>query len=628
MIRHTFIGLIFTFSALGQPTGSVKEGPSSIRSFKPLSTAEDDAIETYFKDAGPLAIEFYEHLTLLANPWLGGRQPGSHGSKIAGEYIVWNLSNNALTPAFDDSNSWYQPFEFSIDNASSKVIKSFVTIEDMALIDGRDYVVLGNSGSGDINAPLTFVGYAIEESEQGYSSFEKDTDLTGQIAVMLRYEPLDENGASQWAGRRFSPHANIREKMQAVIKRGAIGVILLNPPNNRDGRRGLETRSSRFGTTNVPVVQLSEDAMNKILGNQTVAELQKKADAGEIKTENIQAKAGLLTVIDSGGMLAQNIGGVLKGKGELANEWVIIGGHYDHVGYGYTGTRYPGQLHHGADDNASGSALVMMMARMLSEYYELTDDESLRSVLFLFFDAEEAGLHGSDYFVNNPTINLEQANLMINLDMVGNLSDNNIFIGGSGTATEFETLLPELMKSTSMTASLMPGGTGPSDHTNFYNKDMPVLFFFTGLTDEYHTPKDQAFTTNPAGAARLAKLVHATSQRVIDDPRLTFATSASSSGGNSSRSARAGAKVRLGIHPSYTSELETGILLEGVSEGTSAQDAGLQTGDVLLAWEKTELTGGMKLMELLRTANPGDKVTFLVQRDGSNIEINVTLKAP
>jgi len=630
MFHLTSTAILLTFNALSHPSDQIADAPASVRSFSPESEVNDDIIETYFTQSGPLSIEFYEHLTLLANPWLGGRQPGTEGSGIAGDYIVWNLSKNGLTPAFENNTDWHQRFDFNVDSAPPEVMSSFASLEDIALIDGRDYAVLGNSGNGEVEAPVTFVGYAIEEGESSYTSFDEADDLTGQIALMLRYEPLDEDGASQWAGRRFSPHSNIREKMNAVIQRGAVGVILVNPPHCRDGRRGLETSSSsRFGTTNIPVVHMTEDVINAALTGDTVRSLQSKADAGEVRTTPLIINALLKTEVNTGGMQAKNIGGVLKGKGELADEWLIIGGHYDHVGHGYVGTRYPGQLHHGADDNASGTSLVLILSRLLSEYYAESDDESLRSVMFLFFDAEEAGLHGSAHFVKYPIINLENVNAMINIDMVGNLSQNNVLIGGTGTAEEFEAKIPEWVETSILTANLMPSGTGPSDHTNFYQADMPVLFFFTGLTDEYHTPKDQPYTTNPAGAAKLASLINTVARDLVDEEKLSFQTSASNSrrGGNRSSAAPA-ASVRLGIQPSYSAELETGILINGVSAGTSAEDAGLQDGDVLLEWNSVELTGGMELMNQLRNAKPGDKATILVQRDGKNIDVEVTLKAP
>ncbi len=627
MLRLLFTTVLFSFPALAQPTGTVTDAPFSLRSFRPESTPEDDALETYFNASSPLAVEFFEHVTLLANPWLGGRQPGTEGSKLAGQYIVWNLERFGLTPAFASNTSWYQPFDFDLDGSSPIVNKAFLAIGDMALVNERDFVVLGNSGSGDISLPITFVGYAIEDGENGYTSFEEDTDLTGQVALMLRYEPLDENGVSKWTHRRFGPHSNIKEKMKAVIERGAAGVILVNPPNCRDGRRGLETnRSARFGSTDMPIVHVTEETANLALGaNYTIAELQQRADQGEITTLQLKQNASMITEVETSNLQAQNIAGVLKGRGVLADEWVVIGSHYDHVGYGYTGTSSVGELHRGADDNASGTSANLVVARLFSEYYAITEDDSLRSVLFLYFDAEECGLLGSAHFVKKPTMDLESINAMINLDMVGNLSDNNVSLSGTGTAIEFERFVPEVVEASSITASLTPGGTGPSDHTNFYKEDIPVLFFFTGMTPEYHTPQDEAFTTNPAGGAVVAELTYEFAKRLVNDDKLTFT---SNTKGGASRANRMPSPVRLGVHPSYSEILETGIKLTGVSEGTSAADAGLQADDVLLAWNDIELTGGRKLMELLKESSPGDIVDFTVRRGGENIIIKVTLKAP
>ena len=627
MLRLIFTTVLFSFPAFSQPTGSVTDAPFSLRSFRPESTVDDDALEAYFDEANPLAVEFFEHLTLLANPWLGGRQPGTEGSKLAGQYITWNLEQFGLTPAFSQNTSWYQPFDFDLDGSPPIVNKAFVSIEDMALVDDRDFVVLGNSGSGDVTAPVTFVGYAIENGENGYSSFDDHTDLTGQIALMLRYEPLDENGVSQWTSRRFGPHSNIKDKMKAVIERGAVGVMLVNPPNCRDGKRGLEkNRSARFGSTNIPIVQMTENAANLILGSDnSIVKMQQLADAGEITTTQLNPNASIITEVETSNLHAQNIGGVLQGRGELAEEWLVIGSHYDHVGYGYTGTSSPGKLHRGADDNASGTSANLIVARLFSKFYADSSDESMRSVLFIFFDAEECGLLGSAHFVKEPIMDLATINAMINLDMVGNLSDKNLSISGTGTAIEFETFIPEMVEASSVAASLTPGGTGPSDHTNFYKEDIPVIFFFTGMTPEYHTPKDEPFTTNPAGGAIVAELTYDFANRLVNDEKLTFT---SNTKGGAGRTTRMPSPVRLGVHPSYSDKLETGILLTGVSEGTSAADAGLQADDVLLAWNEIELTGGRKLMELLKESTPGDVVDFTVRRDETNIIVKVTLKAP
>jgi len=214
---------------------------------------------------------------------------------------------------------------------------------------------------------------------------------------------------------------------------------------------------------------------------------------------------------------------------------------------------------------------------------------------------------------------------MLNLDMVGSLRDNTLLLGGTGTATEFETIVPTVIEASTLTGSLSPGGTGPSDHTNFYKEDIPVLFFFTGMTEEYHTPADEAHTVNPLGGALVAEIAETFARRFATEEFLTFT---SNTRGGSNRPSRMSSPVRLGVHPSYTELLETGIKITGVSEGTSADDAGLQADDILLSWNDTEITGGRSLMELLRNSTPGDVVDFTVQRGAENIVVKVTLKAP
>ena len=184
---------------------------------------------------------------------------------------------------------------------------------------------------------------------------------------------------------------------------------------------------------------------------------------------------------------------------------------------------------------------------------------------------------------------------MLNMDMMGRLRDNRLSISGTGTAEEFDEMLPRIVEPTGLVVSPNPGGRGPSDHSNFYDRDIPVLFFYTGDHDDYHTPRDHAWTMNPEGTARIIDLAGRIGEEMLTRPdMLTFK---SSTGSGTAR--RTGAPVRLGIMPSYTSDLETGVLIDGVSDGTSAADAGLAEGDILLRWNDTEITDGSILMQEL-----------------------------
>ena len=318
------------------------------------------------------------------------------------------------------------------------------------------------------------------------------------------------------------------------------------------------------------------------------------------------------------------MGGILPGQGDLKDEWVIIGGHYDHLGYGYTGSRTPNdaRIHPGADDNASGIATMLILADRLSKATN-GDLEPRRSAMFIGFGGEDAGLHGSAHFVKNAPIDLDQTSMMLNLDMMGRIRGRTVAVGGTGTAAEFDDMLPRLVEPTGLTVMATPSGLGPSDHSNFYRADVPVLFVFSGLHDDYHTPADVAWRVNPEGTTRIIDLCESI---LLDAMQRSDLLTFTESTANTPARRDTGASVRLGIMPSYTEASGKGVLIDGVTSGTSADDAGLQEGDLITRWDETDITGGRDLMTTLRRHAPGDTVVLKVVRDGTTIEVPVALK--
>ena len=209
-------------------------------------------------------------------------------------------------------------------------------------------------------------------------------------------------------------------------------------------------------------------------------------------------------------LATDNVGGVLPGKGMLANEWVIIGAHYDHVGYGRPGrTADDAPVHPGADDNASGTAAMMILAeRFADAYANAPEDANLRSILFMAFSAEEMGLLGSRHYVRNSTLNADDVQIMINLDMIGRLRGNKLMVQGVDSAENLYEIIRDELVESEMLIHADPNGRGPSDHASFYGGGIPVLFFFTGTHDVYHQPGDVALTVNPRGASAIIDLVY------------------------------------------------------------------------------------------------------------------------
>ncbi len=614
-----------------------------------------------FEDAGPIARSWYQHVMTLSSPYFEGRSPGGDGIERAADYVQFWFERAGLEPAFPapdgDRDAWTshrQHLELpggrpSIEKAVMQRDRADEGLETLEL--GRDFTVLGNSGTADVSGPLAFLGYAIESGPDGYSSFEGEAvsgdELAGRIVVMFRYEPLDDEGRSRFTSRRFSRHAAVPPKMKAAVDRGAAGIILVNPPGAVFAKDGLQdVAASRAGDElDIPVVQVTPEVADRLLSTadpdgRDLRTLRGIADAGAHGCILFESKqeVRLATAIDGGMNRTANIGGVLRGRGALADEWIVIGGHYDHVGFGTFGAMPTnrGRLHPGADDNASGTAGVIIASELLSRRYEeAAADANLRSILFIAFTGEESGLNGSRHYVANPTLPAGSINAMINLDMIGRMRSDTLVVGGVGTAEGMLDDLRPILLESGLTINADPNGRSPSDHASFYGAGIPVVFFFTGTHDVYHQPGDYGWTVNPVGAAAVVELVVDVAEHfatdpeklVFDDGRAKPAGRPRAAPGGGDANDRGYAPVRLGIRPGMGSGDEPGVRIEGVSDNTSASDAGLRTGDVIIAWGGEDLIDVMDMVTRLREHQPGDVVEMVVIRDGEEVVVPVTMKA-
>jgi Zn-dependent M28 family amino/carboxypeptidase len=603
----------------------------------PNNPAETD-LRVALTAMGPVAIEWYQHVQTLSNPFFEGRVPGSRGNDLAAEYVEFFMKQAGLEPAFTTAGdasvkSFRQPFE--LQGGAPKVETAVVSMSGHSLKRGDQFEVIGSSGSGDVTAPLVFAGYAIEAGQDGYTSFSEKDDFTGKIVIFLRYEPLDEGGRSLWSDRRFSGYAGMRPKLDALADRKPAALIMVNPPECKSGAKGLEnTESSVFGSSyEFPIVQITQEQADVLVksadeSGRSLMDMRRLADDGKIKTLALKpdVKVSINVAISEKGLAAQNVGGIIPGKGALASEWVILGSHYDHVGMGYFGAQpnNRGKLHPGADDNASGTSAMLCLTKKLKDYMGSKEaPENCRSILLMAFTAEEMGLDGSREYVKHPTIPADKIAAMLNMDMVGRLSGDRLAMSGTGTAEGFTDLIRPAVVASGLTVDADATGSGPSDHASFYAAGIPVLFLFTRTHPEYHTPLDQGFTVNPYGASKVIALAEGLIKILVTTPTKPVFQSTDSTGGAS----RAYAKVRLGISPGQGKRKDPGLLIEAVTAQTSAADAGLKKGDVILKWDDQPMSDSGELMAMLREKNPGDVVTLLIKRDGSEQDVKVTLKA-
>lgn len=643
------------------PEGAIRVQPSST-----------DVIEA-------LTAQFRERITLLADPKMEGRAPGTQGNRDAADYLEARYRELGLRPAFAqdvagedaprdaEGMSYRQRFiappslrpgdsvELVTQSLAMAPTANAPATQAGAFVAGTDFNVLGYSGSGKVTGIVAFAGYAIPSGQDGYTSFpdenpESKTKLDGQIAMVLRFEPMNAEGSSKWSETRWSPAADLRAKLDAVIDRGAAGIILVNPPGANDPRAG-RLESLGFGLSAralpVPVVMMSQEAADRLVRagdaqGRSLLELRQLADEAGVVVPLTNANVTLEAELRRKALWTDNVGAVLPGVGRLEDEVVVVGSHYDHLGYGYFGSREPnpqGKLHPGADDNASGTTANLLVAQRVVELLrEVPATQPRRRVLFLQFCAEESGLNGSRHYAQNPIVPLDQHVLMINLDMIGRLRENKLEVSGVGTGEGLADFAKPYFDASGMVVATRRSGMGPSDHASFASAGVPALFFFTGLTDEYHKPSDTVDTINFAGAAKISDLV----SRIVVDAALrpsnfpfttptggprrdAAAPGAQAPGTPAPAVTMTGMRVRLGFTPGdYQGEIE-GVLIDAVAEGLPAQKAGLRKGDIIVAINGNTVRDMEGWMGQIARFNPGDVVTIAFVRDGQRQETQATL---
>lgn len=625
MLRRTpSLAILCLVPALAAALPSQADDPSS----GPIAAALADQSED---------VRVYnEHLVILASRFMEGRVPGSRGMQTAKEYCQFWLEKAGLEPPFtseDGQPSFRQPFPL----AGTAVLKS----QSLALADGpaleadQEYTAMSLGASGSVAGPLVYVGYSIESGPEGYASYAEDDDLTGKIALMMRFEPMDEEGQSLWADQAWSRHAGFNVKLEAAVKRGAAGVVIVNTPGANDPRAAHLVSFSGGGTgaVDVPVFMVTAEGAQRLLDaggvDRSLMDLRRQADAGRAVAD-LGLEVELACEIEQQDFVAENVGGLLRGRGDLADQLIVMGAHLDHLGMGFFGSRDPDlagrALHPGADDNASGSAALLMLAQKLADRYAaLPPDQPRRSILFLCFSGEESGLNGSRYYVEHPIVPLEHHALMMNFDMIGRIVNNRFSVSGVQTAKGMADWVQPILDASPLEIVSRPGGGGGSDHMAFEARGVPVLFgIIADFHADYHTPRDTSDKINRVGAVEAMHLWRDIALAAAEVPQ-PFEFVAQSSGQPQTR--LSGIKVRFGIMPGSYDEESGGVLVGGVTPGGSAEAGGVQKGDLIVTWNGDDVLDVQSWMGLLAQHEPGDVVQVGVLRDGEEKTLSVKLQA-
>ncbi|HYM13195.1 MAG TPA: M28 family peptidase [Bryobacterales bacterium] len=585
------------------------------------------------------AQRYIRDVRTLASPEMKGRGDGSPELEKAARYIAGQFQAAGLQSL--NGQSWFQPFRVStgatLGSNNRFEVQSNGKAE--ALRPGVDFLPFSFSSRTMVSGEVVFAGYGITAPEYHYDDYAH-LDVKGKIVLALRHEPQENDEKSVFLGKDFTRHAEFINKAINARNRGALALVVVN---DRAAHPRDEDMLIKFGMTKgpedagLPVVQVKTAVADQWLrpAGKTLEALQREIDK-TLEPQPLALPASLrLTIgVDLERRLAtvNNVIGYLPGATE---EHIIIGAHYDHLGLGEHDSLAPsmaGQVHPGADDNASGTAGILELARMFAAQRAGAAGAGdkvppKRGVVFIAFAGEELGLLGSEYYVNHPLLPLDQAVVMINLDMIGRLRHNKLYVGGVGTGTTFKPLVEGDVKKFAFKPDYATGGYDSSDHTSFTAKQVPVLFFFSGLHSDYHKPSDTWDKIEGPQTAHLLDMVFDLAERLdAAAARPEFVRVADPhSHGTATGSVGGGYGPYFGSIPDF-GEVENGVKFADIREGSPAAKAGLKGGDVLVEFDGKPIKNLYDFTYALRSKSVGDTVEVRVLRDGKPLAAKVTLE--
>jgi hypothetical protein len=609
-----------------------------------------------------------EAVSWLAAPEREGRGPGTTGIEAAAAWVAGKFGDLGLAPPVPphvgEPNAGevqagepqaaepFQPFAMTLEaklGAEADNVAEIVGPPDatgsrrlIRLTLGSDFTPLAAGGTGAFDLPLAFAGYGITAPAEKYDDYAPLAGADagtgaggkGQAVIVLRQEPQKDDPHSVFDGNQASQHAALSRKVANASEHEAGGLVFVNDSAEDDALMAFTRAGEGSARRTLPILHVRrsvvDDVIRSALGRDLVA-IQKGIDdtlepaSSPLAGWRIRGR----TAIERTETQGRNVLALLPGQGRPAagdtpaidpRETIILGAHYDHLGFGGTNSAAPGEtaIHHGADDNASGTALLVEVARRLQEAGPLP-----RSVLFIAFSGEERGLLGSAHYAANPAVPLSDTVAMVNLDMVGRLVDDKVIVHGTGTGTGFDALVDRLVAAHGLTAAKEPGGFGPSDHSSFYAKKIPVLHLFTGSHADYHRPTDTADKINYEGMEKLAGLVTEIVRDLATAPErpayIEVASTMFARGG--------GDRPYFGSIPDF-GKPGGGYALSGVAKDSPAAKGGLQGGDLIVRLGDSAITGLEDFDSALRKHKGGETVPVVVRRSGAEVTLQVELGQP
>jgi hypothetical protein len=600
-------------------------------------------------------------LYYLAGDECEGRGLETEGLKKAGEYIAAAFKEAGLKPAGVDG-SYFQPFTVYGPprlGTPNTLVLSGPGDRKLDLKYGTDFTPIGLSATGKKSAGLVFVGYGIAAADQGYDDYA-GADVAGKWVVVLRRNPR--------AGSADSPleaHAALTVKLQAAADRKAAGVIFVNDATYaKDGDPLMAFQSPAGRAGDLPVLHMKRAVLDELLAtrDQKLTDIETAIDR-DLKPRTVGLTgwtASAAVTVDRQELPTRNVVAVAEGSGPLADETVVVGAHYDHLGFGEPGSMLGkagrGQVHYGADDNASGTSGLIELARR----FGAVRDRAGRRVVFVAFSGEERGLHGSKHYCNDPPFPLEKTVFMLNMDMIGRVVEvdddaalarlaaaagapagwtapgavvrrDRLVVYGTGTAEGLDGVVTEANRATDFKLLRVPGGSGPSDHESFYVKRIPVLFFFTGTHRDYHRPSDTPDKINYPGLLKVVDLVETLTTHFAttpDRPKYLVTKSGWTDPTDDRPRVSRPMGPRLGVMPGNYESEAGGVLVDDVTPGGAAEKAGLKAKDVIVEIAGKPVRNINDYMTVMAGQKPGVPIEVVVIRQDKKLTVKVIPLAP
>lgn len=576
------------------------------------------------QEASQRYLDDIKHLTV---PAMEGRGDGTKGLTRAEHWIAQRYKGLGLEPA-GTASSYLQ--SFTVVTGSRLKADNLLHTKNgpakTALKLNQDFVPFSFSSSGEASGGVVFAGYGASAAEFGYDDYE-NLDVKDKIVVVLRYEP---SGFSAKHGNTgLTRHSELITKAINARNHGAKAVIVVNG----NLPHGEEDVLTRFGSINGPVdsgillVQVKNEVAEAWFhaSGKSLSDVQRQInDSTKPASFSLpdQLHLTLKVDIETTHATINNVLAYIPGE---TDEYVILGAHYDHLGRGNFDSLAPsqiGQIHPGADDNASGTAGLLELARRLAPM----KGKLHRGILFASFAGEELGLLGSADWVQEPTRPLGKAVAMINMDMIGRIKDDKIYIGGVGTGSTFQGIFDQTQSKSGFKIEYSASGYSSSDHTSFATKGIPVLFFFSGLHADYHKPSDTWEKINAGAAVRLLDLVDSVAEKISSAPeRPKFVEVVEDKPAAPSSSSGSGYGPYFGSIPDF-GQVENGVKFSDVKPGSPAAKAGLKAGDILVQFGASPIKNLYDFTDALRRSKVGDVVEVKVMREGQPVSASVTLE--